>query len=445
MIEYEEIRKSKELFDSCKQWLARHVLQWMEKRKKEEEEAVKETMKSLGDCIHAQVFETVPHTIGGEYSVVFSDALHLAFTHSALPLGLFSNVNLREIFMKNHNVPTCTFIPTSATTKLGVTSKKVTILDIAKICAELSVSEEELEGMDLEKFHECTFNFTQLCREVDNKNGGNPFFSEFTTNHFQFFLGKHDCSELFQYWKPQEKELHDQFFIDQHPYQVAYWEEVYRSCQLFKLSADNIKVEIDKLRQEKLIGENGAGGKKKSDIAGSRASQAYQPFPKSNKESKPTLAPCCILCGEHGHRCNECPNAKKAIWAIYCNGEVTHPDTNKPVCVLFNIFHKKQLSCIDKSGKSATGKCGKLHAGFTLTDITNTALSLVKKWNWSFEEATVLKKDIKLYYHCKEQFTGGTGRAKEWWERLPINTKSHPLKALAIVIYSIVPYAAKIE
>uniref|UniRef100_A0A0W0GBD0 CCHC-type domain-containing protein n=1 Tax=Moniliophthora roreri TaxID=221103 RepID=A0A0W0GBD0_MONRR len=333
----------------------------MEKRKKEEEEAVKETMKSLGDCIHAQVFETVPHTIGGEYSVVFSDALHLAFTHSALPLGLFSNVNLREIFMKNHNVPTCTFIPTSATTKLGVTSKKVTILDIAKICAELSVSEEELEGMDLEKFHECTFNFTQLCREVDNKNGGNPFFSEFTTNHFQFFLGKHDCSELFQYWKPQEKELHDQFFIDQHPYQVAYWEEVYRSCQLFKLSADNIKVEIDKLRQEKLIGENGAGGKKKSDIAGSRASQAYQPFPKSNKESKPTLAPCCILCGEHGHRCNECPNAKKAIWAIYCNGEVTHPDTNKPVCVLFNIFHKEQLSCIDKSGKSATGKCGKLH------------------------------------------------------------------------------------
>ncbi|ESK82879.1 hypothetical protein Moror_1386, partial [Moniliophthora roreri MCA 2997] len=126
--------------------------------------------------------------MGGDYPVMFSDALHLAFTHGALPLGLFSDANLREIFKKNYNLPTCTFIPTSATTKLGVTSRKVTILDIAKICAELSVSEEELEGMDLEKFHECTFNFTQFCREVDEKNRGNPFFSKFTNNHFQFFL-----------------------------------------------------------------------------------------------------------------------------------------------------------------------------------------------------------------------------------------------------------------
>ncbi|ESK90452.1 hypothetical protein Moror_13621 [Moniliophthora roreri MCA 2997] len=64
-------------------------------------------------------------------------------------------------------------------------------------------------------------------------------------------------------------------------------------------------------------------------------------------------------------------------------------------------------------------------AGFTLMDITNTTLSLTKKWNWSFEEATVLKKDIKLYYHCKEPFTGST--------------------VLAIIIHSIVPHAAEIE
>ncbi|ESK90130.1 hypothetical protein Moror_7825 [Moniliophthora roreri MCA 2997] len=114
--------------------------------------------------------------------------------------------------------------------------------------------------------------------------------------------------------------------------------------------------------------------------------------------------------------------------AISCDNNEDEEFLAHAQCVLDRQFHKITTS-----------------AEFTLTDITNTALSLAKKWNWSFEEATVLKKDIELYYHCKEPFTGGTGRAKEWWERLPINTKSHPLKALAIVIHSIVSHAAEIE
>uniref|UniRef100_A0A0W0GAT8 DUF659 domain-containing protein n=1 Tax=Moniliophthora roreri TaxID=221103 RepID=A0A0W0GAT8_MONRR len=116
------------------------------------------------------------------------------------------------------------------------------------------------------------------------------------------------------------------------------------------------------------------------------------------------------------------------LTAISCDDDEDEEFLAHAQCVLNRQFHKITTS-----------------AGFTLTDITNTTLGLAKKWNWSFEEATVLKKDIKLYYHCKEPFTGGTGRAKEWWERLPINTKSHPLKVLAIIIHSIVPHATEIE
>jgi hypothetical protein len=32
-----------------------------------------------------------------------------------------------------------------------------------------------------------------------------------------------------------------------------------------------------------------------------------------------------------------------------------------------------------------------------------------------------------------------------WWENLPINSETHPLKAFAIIILSIVPHAAEVE
>ncbi|EEB96377.1 hypothetical protein MPER_04499 [Moniliophthora perniciosa FA553] len=82
-IEYEEIRKNKDLFDRCKHWLSDKALQCMAKRSKEEEQAEKET--GAADGLHAQVSETVPRTMGGDYFAVFSDALDVAVAHCALP------------------------------------------------------------------------------------------------------------------------------------------------------------------------------------------------------------------------------------------------------------------------------------------------------------------------------------------------------------------------
>ncbi|KAL0056560.1 hypothetical protein AAF712_016834, partial [Marasmius tenuissimus] len=85
------------------------------------------------------------------------------------------------------------------------------------------------------------------------------------------------------------------------------------------------------------------------------------------------------------------------------------------------------------------------HTSFMLGDLKSTALSLVRKWNWSRAEAIQLRDDIDLYYQIKEPFTGGTADSLEWWKSLPINSKVHPIKSLAIVLHSITPHAAEIE
>ncbi|KAK7021420.1 hypothetical protein VNI00_017330 [Paramarasmius palmivorus] len=83
--------------------------------------------------------------------------------------------------------------------------------------------------------------------------------------------------------------------------------------------------------------------------------------------------------------------------------------------------------------------------GFKLGDMKRTALGLAKKWNWNQGEAKALAEDIDRYYKCKEPFMGGDENAHNWWKSLPLNSKKHPIKSLAIIIHSIVPHTADVE
>ncbi|EPS92749.1 hypothetical protein FOMPIDRAFT_1079407, partial [Fomitopsis schrenkii] len=42
-------------------------------------------------------------------------------------------------------------------------------------------------------------------------------------------------------------------------------------------------------------------------------------------------------------------------------------------------------------------------------------------------------------------FAGGISNARTWWESLLVRAKEHPIKALAIRIFSIVPHCAEVE
>ncbi|KAL7284481.1 hypothetical protein ACG7TL_001772 [Trametes sanguinea] len=80
-----------------------------------------------------------------------------------------------------------------------------------------------------------------------------------------------------------------------------------------------------------------------------------------------------------------------------------------------------------------------------VTDAFQIALDLAKSWNWSEESAKQLIADIQQYTNGEAPFSGGIADAKSWWSGPLINKKAHPIMAMALRIFSIVPHSAEIE
>jgi hypothetical protein len=72
-----------------------------------------------------------------------------------------------------------------------------------------------------------------------------------------------------------------------------------------------------------------------------------------------------------------------------------------------------------------------------------TALGIAKQWRWGPDKAKKLAEDIKAYNQFKSPFSGKANTAKEWWEEIPAQHAG--IKALAIVLHSIVPHSADVE
>jgi len=80
-----------------------------------------------------------------------------------------------------------------------------------------------------------------------------------------------------------------------------------------------------------------------------------------------------------------------------------------------------------------------------LEDAYKISLNITSCWGWSKEMATALLRDIKGYFHAQAPFQGGKADGRDWWKSLLVNVTSHPLKALAIKLFSIVPHAAEVK
>lgn len=84
-------------------------------------------------------------------------------------------------------------------------------------------------------------------------------------------------------------------------------------------------------------------------------------------------------------------------------------------------------------------------SGRSFQFMVKTSLKIAHQWRWNEQLASLLVEDLKQYYHCKGAFVGGQADGLDWWESLPILSKSHPLKSLAITLLSIVPHSADVE
>ena len=80
-----------------------------------------------------------------------------------------------------------------------------------------------------------------------------------------------------------------------------------------------------------------------------------------------------------------------------------------------------------------------------LADACRISLNLAQQWKWPEEAARQLLQDLKAYHLGNVPFAGGTSNACSWWETLLMQAKEHPIKALVIQIFSIVPHCAEVE
>lgn len=74
--------------------------------------------------------------------------------------------------------------------------------------------------------------------------------------------------------------------------------------------------------------------------------------------------------------------------------------------------------------------------------MATTALSIARQWKWSKADAKSLIYNLKEYHKCVGIFAGGQTNALDWWECLLVTITQCPLKAMAIILHSVVPHAA---
>lgn len=83
--------------------------------------------------------------------------------------------------------------------------------------------------------------------------------------------------------------------------------------------------------------------------------------------------------------------------------------------------------------------------GRTFDFMLETAVGIAKQWRWGRQKADRLLTDLRLYHQCKEPFSGGQSDGLDWWENLAVRAEEHPLKILAVTLFSIVPHSAEVE
>ena len=71
-------------------------------------------------------------------------------------------------------------------------------------------------------------------------------------------------------------------------------------------------------------------------------------------------------------------------------------------------------------------------------------MGLATQWIW--DEPTAKSLNDLLAYHLSEApFAGGIEDVFSWWIKLPIRAEDHPLKTVAVTLFSIVPHSAEVE
>lgn len=291
-----------------------------------------------------------PHVPGEQRDVVFAEILYDTDDALLLPLPFFLNVNLQWLIDDSS-----TLLTTKTNPKAGET-KGSFILDIEKAWSKMRCGTKEAD-MTYGQWHEAADNCFHFNAGHDKVGEEGPY-AKWWENHFGFFDSQNDKIEQFPAWRPLEEKLRKAYRSQPTTFSREFYADEYRMARL----EHRMQLRFDATRSRQQFPQ-------KSSFQPPTRPRSQSPFPSGSK--KPAASPsCCLACGERGHPLRDHytgANRTKPLWVRVNDGDITHPDNGKRICIVYNIYGAK---CTCRHGDEvlhACSLCGKEHHTFSWT------------------------------------------------------------------------------
>ncbi|ESK82523.1 reverse transcriptase ribonuclease h [Moniliophthora roreri MCA 2997] len=342
--ELDTLVTSPTVFGRYKHWLPDEFVAKIEKMRSEKkgsaegdggDKSEKLSTKTVGMFKKVDVVE-VEWQEGINAPITFPEELKFAANFIPIPLGVFSNVNIRKLWAEQKSItPKKRLHPTQPGTHY--------VWDIEDIASRiLLINKDDIfEGLSYSKFLEASFNFLRFAEET-NELGKESREYQFIRGHLQFFIDKENAEELYYKWKKEEKTLREDWYSHKVAFNPSRYALVWNRVETLHEAALPVNSPISHPTPSAHCPEHkktsSHRGVSQPDSVGSSSNSRHHPFRNGSAEAASRSH--CLGCGERGHQLWQHTSKHGSIvkvGAFIRDGNLYHPDdTVKPICVTFN-------------------------------------------------------------------------------------------------------------
>ncbi len=191
-----------------------------------------------------------------------------------------------------------------------------------------------------------------------DKVGENGPYARWWEQHFSFFDVQIDKIEQYPAWQSLEEKLRKAYRSQPMTFSRDFYAEEYRMAKL----EHRMQLRFEAARPKQQLTQ-------KPVFYPPSCPWSQSPFPSGSK--KPAASPsCCLACGERGHPLRDHymgANRTKPAWVRVNDGDITHLDNGKRVCIAYNIYGTKSTCRHGADVLHLCSLCGKEHHAFSWT------------------------------------------------------------------------------
>ncbi|KAF5335577.1 hypothetical protein D9758_017966 [Tetrapyrgos nigripes] len=287
-------------------------------------------ISSQVDPTLAPVFAPVEWQSGQTATITFPSLLKITANHFTIPLPFFTTKNLTTLTEMGSGLPMKQWRnPTSGAKEIVVD------LDALAKTLKLAPADDPTEGLQHHEAVQALDNFYNFNVQRDPHGVEGLLYSDFWQKHCNFFISQPDSYDNYKHWKPVEKQLRLWRLIHNTAFSQTDYAQRYREAQMAK--------EME--RKTELLIASAISGSRPPASGPSRSVPLtqlprHQPFPTSGKDKKGSS--CCLGCGALGHMVAQHPAGQPLRWARLDARSLFTPNTNRQICLGFNIYGTKK-------------------------------------------------------------------------------------------------------